>query len=293
MSARDYYKDLGVAEGASQEDIKKSFRKLAKEYHPDRHKGDSSKEERFKEISEAYETLSNEKKRAEYDNMRRFGAFDSSGAHGGAQGASSFSGGGGVGLDDLGDIFGSIFGAAAGAGRGRGGFGRGSGGQGFGGFGATGPQQGANASAEMSITFEESASGVSRQVVIAGSDGVQKKINVKIPAGISDGEKIRLRGLGAAGVNGGPPGDLLVTIKVKKHQLFNREGLNIVSSATVPLKTAALGGKVKDDLYIINAFSADLPSGALSSLVLSPRITRIYYDAQVEAIHGGTYSMSI
>lgn len=258
MSARDYYKDLNVAEGASQAEIKKSFRKLAKEYHPDRHKGDSSKEERFKEISEAYDTLSNEKKRAEYDNMRRYGAFDPSGAQAGfagAQGGSPFTGaGGGGGLGDLGDIFGSIFGAAS---RGRGGPGGpgGPGGRGFGqgfgagfggqGFASSSPQQGANASAEMSVTFEESASGVSREVVISSSDGTQKKIKVKIPAGISDGEKIRLRGLGAAGFNGGAPGDLLVTIKVKKHPLYTREGLNIISSATVSLKTAALGGKIK------------------------------------------------
>lgn len=249
MKQPDFYQTLGVSESASRADIKKAFRKLAKECHPDRHKGDPKKEERFKEISEAYETLSDDKKRAEYDNIRRYGGFAGPGGRS-AQGA-GFGGGpgefhfSGAGLENIEDLLGSFFGGAQSR-RSGAGFG------GFGGFGAGpfgsgakgGPQRGADASAELSVEFLESLRGVSRQVTLANG-GAPKTIKVKIPAGISDGEKIRLRGLGAPGVGGGPAGDLLVTIHVKPDQNFKRDGLNIITSVTIPLKVAALGGKAR------------------------------------------------
>jgi molecular chaperone DnaJ len=262
MAQADYYKTLGVDERATEQEIKKSFRKLAKEYHPDRNQGDAHKEKRFKEISEAYETLSDKKKRSEYDNLRRFGAFDNGqrgGHHSGQPGAGPFGAGGYTGnfsgnvggMGDLGDILGSIFGGA-----GQGGFrrtGRGAGADPFGGgFGAA-QQKGADVSAVIRIEFEEAINGAEKQVIITDGVGGRKTIKVKIPKGIDNGEKIRLRGLGAPGspatMGGaaGPAGDLIVTVNVNPHQKFSRDGSNIISKVTVSFKLAALGGKATVD----------------------------------------------
>lgn len=249
MAKGDYYKTLGVDEAATEQEIKKSFRKLAKEYHPDRNQGDAQKETRFKEISEAYETLSDKKKRSEYDNLRRFGAFDN-----GQQGSGPYHGGGGFGgnfsgnvdgMGDLGDIFGSIFGGGGQSGFRRGGTARGPNPFG-GGFGA-GPQKGPDVTAVLHVEFEEAIKGASKQVVITDGAGGRKTIKVKIPNGIDDGEKIRLRGLGGQGAAGGPAGDLIVTVNVNAHQKFSRDGSNIISKVTVPFKLAALGGKATVD----------------------------------------------
>ncbi len=254
MANGDYYKILGVDEGASEQDIKKSFRKLAKEYHPDRNQGDAKKEKRFKEISEAYETLSDKKKRSEYDNLRRYGAFDNGQQAGGQHGGGPFPGGGGFGggfsgnvggMGDLGDIFGSMFGGAGQTGFRRGGATGGANPFG-GGFGA-GPQKGPDVTAVLHVEFEEAINGASKQVVITDGAGGRKTIKVKIPKGIDDGEKIRLRGLGAQGAAGGPAGDLIVTVNVNAHQKFSRDGSNIISKVTVPFKLAALGGKATVD----------------------------------------------
>jgi len=254
MAEVDYYKALGVDENASEQDIKKAFRKLAKEYHPDRNPGDSAKEKRFKEISEAYETLSDKKKRSEYDNLRRFGAFG-----GGQPGGNPFGGAGGFGggfsgqtvdFGDLVDIFSSMFGGSMGSGSGfrrtRRGVGANPFTEGFGGFNA-GPQKGASVSATLSVDFDEAIHGATKQVIITDSAGARKTIKVKIPKGIGDGEKIRLRGLGAPGSGGGPAGDLIVTVHVKPDQKFAREGNNIISKVTIPFKLAALGGKATVD----------------------------------------------
>lgn len=245
----DFYKILGVKDDASEQQIKRAFRKLAKENHPDRHPGDAAKEKRFKEISEANETLSDKKKRAEYDNLKRYGAFSGGSPFG--QGGAGFSQGGPFGsgnVGDLNDLFGSIFGAGAeSAGRGRHGgsfhFG-GPFGSGFSGQSGSGPQRGADAASELTINFEDALSGVTQQVTIMAPDGSRKTIKVKIPRGIESGEKIRLRGIGSPGIAGGQPGDLLVTINVRKHQNFSRTGNDIYSVITIPMKTAALGGKV-------------------------------------------------
>lgn len=244
MNEKDFYQILGVSEGADAAEIKKAFRELAKKYHPDRHKGDREKEARFKEVSEAYETLSDEKKRAEYDNLRRFGGFRAgAGGPGGASYQDIFGSGGG--FEDLSDLFGSIFGAGAESG----GRARHEGRFHFGGpFGANfqgAPRKGPDSSADLTISFEESVQGVEKQLTLTDG-GKPRTIKVRIPKGINDGEKIRLRGIGPHNP-AGPPGDLLVRIHVRKHQKFSRDGLNILSSVTAPLRIAVLGGKVEVD----------------------------------------------
>ncbi|MFQ5607718.1 MAG: DnaJ C-terminal domain-containing protein [Candidatus Zixiibacteriota bacterium] len=256
----DYYKVLGVGENASQQDIKRAFRKLAKQYHPDRNQGDPGKERRFKEISEAYETLSDKKKRAEYDNLRSFGAFDGSQFSQGS-GGFSFSGSS---AGNINDIFKDLFDAVGGPGRsarrrqpGGVNFGAGFGG---GGFTPGATQRGIDTTADLTVDFAEALEGATCQIVIAAADGSRKAVKVKIPKGIESGEKIRLRGLGSPGAGGGEPGDLLVTIHVREHQKFARRGVDIFSKITIPLKTAALGGKVDIDT-LTKKVKLNIPAG--------------------------------
>ena len=289
---RDYYEVLGVQKGASADEIKKAYRKLAKENHPDLHPGDKAAEERFKEINEAYEILSDEDKRAKYDQYGH-AAFDPNAGFGGG-----FDGFGGFG--DLGDIFGDLFG-----------------GFGFGGGARTrnpnAPRQGENLRASVNISFEEAAFGCQKEVTVgrvekcpdcggngcapgttpevcpdckgsgqvrttqrtpfgmtqtmsacpkcrgtgkiihqpcktcrgAGSIRKQQKIKVTIPAGIDDEQTISLRGQGNAGVNGGPAGDLLVTVIVRPHARFERDGTSVLLDQEISYAQAALGAEVE------------------------------------------------
>ncbi|HOP06989.1 MAG TPA: J domain-containing protein [candidate division Zixibacteria bacterium] len=253
--SENYYKTLGVSEDASQDEIKKAFRTLAKKYHPDRNKGDKAAESRFKEISEAHETLADPKKRAEYDTMLKYGAF--AGQPGGYPGAGrgpgsddfsqffrqgpqgrggfqSFRFGGGVdGLGGLEDILSSFFGGGSGTP-----FGKAQ----AGGFRRQRPRRGANAKAELTVTFREAIGGTKRVLVLQPGD---RKISVKIPKGIENGGKIRLAGLGAPGQMGGNNGDLIITVKVMTDQQFDRKGNDIHTSVEVPFTRAILGGKVE------------------------------------------------
>ena len=288
---RDYYESLGLQKGASDEEIKKAYRKLAKQYHPDLHPGDKAAEEKFKEIGEAYAVLSDPEKKAKYD---QFGhaAFDPNAGYGGF--------GGGFGdFGDLGDILGNIFG----------------GGFGFGGGGTrrNGPQRGGSVRASLVIDFEEAAFGCAKEITVTriencddcqgsgcapgstpevcpeckGSGSVrtqqrtafgvmsstapcrrcggtgkiihqpcttcegkgklrrQRRISVNIPAGIDDGQTISLRGQGHAGDNGGGAGDLLVTVGVKPHPLFERDGANVLLELPISFVQAALGAEVE------------------------------------------------
>ena len=289
---RDYYEVLGVSKGASEDELKKAYRKLAKENHPDLHPGDKECEARFKEINEAYEVLSDSDKRAKYD---QFGhaAFDPNQGFGGG-GFGGFEGFGG-----FGDIFGDIFG-------------------GFGGFGGGGrnpnaPRKGDNLRATVNIKFEEAAFGVKKEVFVAkveqcpdckgtgcaegttaevcpdckgtgsvkttqrtpfgmvqstgqcpkckgrgkiihapcmscrgvGSVRRQHKVTVSVPAGIDDGQTISLRGQGNAGINGGPAGDLLITVLVQPHARFERDGASILLEQEVSFAQAALGSEIE------------------------------------------------
>lgn len=290
---RDFYEVLGVKKDASEDELKKAYRKLAKENHPDLHPGDKECEARFKEINEAYEVLSDPDKRAKYD---QFGhaAFDPSQGFGGG-GFGGFEGFGG-----FGDIFSDIFG---------GGFGFGGGG----GRNPNAPRKGDNLRATVNIKFEEAAFGVKKDVFVAkieqcpdckgtgcaegttaevcpdckgsgtvmstkrtpfgmvqsseqcpkckgrgkiihspcktcrgmGSVRRQHKVTVSVPAGIDDGQTISLRGQGNAGLNGGPAGDLLITVLVQPHARFERDGASILLDQEVSFAQAALGAEVE------------------------------------------------
>ena len=291
---RDYYEVLGVSKGASEDELKKAYRKLAKENHPDLHPGDKECEARFKEINEAYEVLSDPDKRAKYD---QFGhaAFDPSQGFGGGGGFGGFEGFGG-----FGDIFSDIFG---------GGFGFGGGG----GRNPNAPRKGDNLRATVNIKFEEAAFGVKKDVFVSkieqcpdckgtgcaegttaevcpdckgtgtvmstkrtpfgmvqsseqcpkckgrgkiihspcktcrgiGSVRRQHKVSVSIPAGIDDGQTISLKGQGNAGLNGGPAGDLLITVLVQPHARFERDGASILLDQEISFSQAALGAEVE------------------------------------------------
>lgn len=225
----DYYQVLGVSKSASADDIRKAYKKLARENHPDAKPDDAAAAQRFKEVQEAYEVLKDSEKRAKYD---QFGhaAFKQSGGRGG--GRSAGPGGGQV---DLGDIFGDIFGG--GGGRGHGGFG------GFGGGRQPQPRKGQDAKTEIQISFNTAALGGTYELSLQ-KGGQTERLDIKIPAGISHGSAIKLGGQGHPGTGGGQAGDLLVTIKVSSHPYFRREGNNLLVDIPVTPAEAVLGAKI-------------------------------------------------
>lgn len=282
MAKRDYYEILGVAKNASDDELKKAYRKLAMKYHPDRNPDSKEAEEKFKEAKEAYEVLSDEQKRGAYDRFGHAGVDPNAGVGGGMGGAGF--------ADAFGDIFGEIFGGGR-----RGG----------------GPQvyRGADLKYTLDISLEQAANGFDTEIRVpswencevchgtgakpgtkpktchtcdgsgtvrmqqgffsvqqtcptchgsgkeitdpcAACDGVgrtrkNKTLQVKIPAGIDDGMRIRSSGNGEPGVNGGPPGDLYVEIHLKPHGIFQRDGEDLHCELTIPFTTAALGGELE------------------------------------------------
>ncbi len=288
---KDYYAVLGVSSTASQKEITKAYRKLARELHPDANPGNTAAEERFKEVSAAYDVLGDEAKRAEYDEVRRMGPM--AGGFGGANG-----GPGGftfnVGADGLGDVLSQMFGRG---GR-RGGPSRG-----------VGPQRGADQDATLTLDFEDAARGLTttlhltadaqcstchgtgakpgttpRTCPVCGGRGVTddnqgffsfstpcrncagngviiespcptcrgtgverrpREVKVRIPAGVSDGQRIRLKGRGGPGRNGGPPGDLFVECHVAPHRIFGRDGKNLTVRVPITYAEATLGATIE------------------------------------------------
>jgi curved DNA-binding protein len=238
---QDYYETLGVPRDASEDDIRRAYRKLARQYHPDVNK-DEGAEDRFKEVSEAYEVLRDPEKRSRYD---RFGenwraGQDVSGSSGfeGFQGfGRGGDGGGGVQFDfgdgaDFSDFFGGMFGGG-GARRGRGGGGFGGGFEGF-------QRRGRDVEAELEISLEEAARGGRRRLSIDGRD-----IEVTIPPGVRDGQRLRLAGEGGAGASGGPSGDLFLRIRLRRDPRFRVEGNNLSTDLKVAPWQAALGDSVE------------------------------------------------
>lgn len=224
MAKKDYYSSLNVARSASADDIKKSYRKLAMKYHPDKNPNDKKAEEMFREITEAYEVLSDTKKREMYDqfgfagsNQGFAGAGAGAGGFGGfgggfGQGQQGFGGEGNEGFQDIfGDIFGDVFGGGAGA---------------RGGFKQTRKQRGADLRYTLNISFEDSALGTEKTISFIrqrnGRDD-STKLAVKVPAGVKQGQRLKLSGEGDGSPNGGSPGDLYVIINVQEHALFRRE----------------------------------------------------------------------
>jgi molecular chaperone DnaJ len=318
---KDYYKTLGVAKGASADEIKKSYRQLARKYHPDANKGDSKSEERFKEISEAYNVLSDEKRRKEYDDARSlFGAggarMPGTGGPAGAGGGYSF---------DLGDLFGGNAGGGSGGRLGDllGGV--------FGGGGGrttqqtTRPRRGADIETEASLSFGDAIDGSTVSLRLAGEAACKacmgtgakagtvprvcptcegtgagsrnlgnfafsepcktckgrglivddpcaecsgsgramstRTIQARIPAGVADGQRIKLKGKGAPGERGGPAGDLYVKVHVDHHPVFGRSGHNLTITVPVTFAEATLGGEIKVPSHRGMPVSIRIPAG--------------------------------
>jgi curved DNA-binding protein len=234
----DYYKTLEVERGAGTDDIKKSYRKLALKYHPDRNKGDKAAEEKFKEISEAYAVLSDDAKRKQYD------AFGDTKFHQNYSQEDIFRNAdfGSVFRDfesgGMGDIFGRIFGGMGGGGFG---FDMGGGGRarGFGGGGAA--PKGQDVEYPVDISFHEAFHGGERQVSYRLSDGASHQIKVRIPRGAKDGARLRVSGKGAASPYGGPAGDLFIILRVAKDPRFVRNGDDIEAPVSLKISEALLG----------------------------------------------------
>ena len=312
---RDYYEVLGVEKGASAEEIKKAYRKSAMKYHPDRNPGDKEAEEKFKELGEAYEVLSDDEKRSRYDQFG-FAGVDPNYGGGGGAGFGGF--GGGFGGFDFGDIFGDFFGGG----------GRRQSTQNM-------PRRGENVGARVDVTFEEAAFGVEKEVTArriencaeckgtGSSDGTTEtcsqcrgsgqvqtvqnimgmrmqstttcpqcsgrgkiiknpcttcrgkgkvyrnhKVKVNIPAGINDGQSVRLRGEGCVGSNGGPNGDMLVEVYVKSHPLFERDGADVYCEVPITFTQAALGAEIEVPT-LDGKVKFDIPEGTQTGKLFS------------------------
>ena len=312
---RDYYEVLGVEKGASDDEIKKAHRRLAKKYHPDLNKDNPEAAEKFKELNEAYEVLSDKDKRAKYD---QFGFAGVDPNYGG--GAGGF--GGGFDMGDLGDIFGSMFGGFGGSSRSR----------------RNAPQRGETLQQHVVLSFEEAAFGCEKEISVtryencescggtgaaAGSSpetcsycrgsgqvtqtqrtplgmfqtsapcpqcqgtgkiirnpckkcgGVGKQrrnrtLKVNIPAGIDDGQSIRLSGQGGAGVNGGPNGDVIVTISIRPHPIFTRDGSDVICEIPISFTQAALGDTLQVPT-IDGKIEYNIPEGTQTGTVFRMR----------------------
>jgi molecular chaperone DnaJ len=217
---KDFYKVLGVDKKAAADEIKKRYRALARDLHPDKTKGDLVKEEEFKAVSEAYEILSDPKKRAEYDEARSLFA----------KGGFRAPTGGGQAGGDFGDIFGGgnpqdIFANL------------------FGGGGRRGPRKGQDLQTEATISFRESVFGTTLELRLGMDRGQAQNISARVPAGVNDGAKIRMKGKGSPGEAG--PGDLFIQLHVKPHPIFGRKGENLTITLPVTFTEAALGADVK------------------------------------------------
>jgi len=304
---RDYYEALGISKGASEDEIKKAYKKMARKYHPDLNPGDKEAEEKFKEVNEAYEVLSDSTKRARYDQYGHAGVDPNFGG-GGFDGGFDFG--------DLGDIFGSFFGGGFGSGRRT---------------NPNAPQRGESIRLSVTVSFEEAAFGCEKSVTVdrteacpacggsgcaagttpeicpdchgsgtvqvrrqtpmgvfatsapcsrcggkgriihqpcpecrgTGTQRKRKTIQASIPAGIDNGQTISIRGQGNAGKNGGPAGDLLITITVRPHELFRREGTSVLCEAPITFAQAVLGAELEIPT-IDGKVKYDLPEGTQS-----------------------------
>ena len=315
---RDYYEVLGVSKNASEDEIKRAYKKLARKYHPDMNPGDKEAEEKFKEVNEANEVLSNPEKKAKYDQFGFAGVDPNYGA-----GQGGYGGAGGFDFGDLGDIFGSFFGG------------------GFGGGGRrnpNAPQRGESIRASLSVDFTEAAFGCEKSITIdrseqcptckgkgcapgttpevctqchgtgtvtqaqrtpfgmmqsqtvcpkcrgkgqiihqpcpdcRGAGAVRKRrtIQVNIPAGIDNGQTISLRGQGHSGKNGGPAGDLLITVMVRPHEIFRRDGTAVFCEAPITFTQAVLGGTLEIPT-IDGKVKYDIPEGTQTGTVFRLR----------------------
>ncbi|MBO9556620.1 DnaJ C-terminal domain-containing protein [Cellulomonas sp.] len=256
---KDFYAVLGVPKDADAATIKKAYRKLAREKHPDHNPGDAAAEAKFKEIGEAYSVLSDTEQRQQYDQLRAMA------------GGPRFTAGGRGGAGGFEDVFGGMFGGAQG-GRTRystsgsanfedllgGLFGQG-GGAGF----PRGPQQGADLAASVTLPFRQAAEG---STVSLGVEG--RTVNARIPAGVRDGQKIRLRGKGRPGEGGAPAGDLVISVSVTPHPVFSLDGENVRITVPVAFDEAALGATIEVPTLDGSTVRVKVPEGTPSGRVL-------------------------
>lgn len=264
MAELDYYQILGVSRDATQEEIRKAYKKAARKNHPDANPGDEKAAERFKQIQEAYAVLGDPEKRKLYD---RFGPDFARRAHagqaagGGWQGAPGgatfdfeqiFGGEGGIDLEDILHGFGFGFGSGGRTGR------------------RPRPRRGQDFHIEITVPADDAWKGCKRDLQLE-QDGKPRRLSVTIPAGIRDRGTIRLRGQGAPGVNGGPPGDLLVTVRVAPHPYFRREENNLVIEVPVTITEAALGAKVEVPTLDEGTVLVTVPPGTASGTKLRLR----------------------
>lgn len=225
--ASDFYQELGVNRGASQDDIRRAYRKLAARYHPDKNPGDDQAETKFKAINRAHEALSDPKKRALYDQFGEVGLREGFNPDmfrgGGRRGGAGRGFGGGIedlfggNLGGIGDLFGDV-------------------------FQRRGPAKGQDAAAEVEVDFLSALRGANVKMSIAGVPG---EVTVRVPPGANDGDRVRVPAQGAAGRNGGPPGDLVLSIRVLPHEHFRRNGLDLEVDVPISVGEAYHGGKVR------------------------------------------------
>jgi DnaJ-class molecular chaperone len=272
MAKHDYYSVLGVSRSASDDEIKRAYRRLAKKYHPDSNKGDRTAVERFKEVQEAYDVLSDREKRSQYDRFGHVGAGVGAAGHGpGGTYYTWSSSGPGAEFDfaDLSDLFGDDGGRP-----GRGGsifeqiferVGR----RGHAGHvnHATEAPSSSDIEQEITLSFEQAIRGVSLEVGIVDGPAAGETVRVKIPPGVSDGQRIRVRGKGSHGRRGQPPGDLYIVCRVQPHRYFRRVGNDIYLEAPVTVGEATLGARI-DIPTIDGPTTVKLPPGTPSGTKL-------------------------
>jgi molecular chaperone DnaJ len=305
---KDYYRILGVPETASAKEIKSAYRKLSRQYHPDANAGDAAAEERFKEVSAAYDVVGDAERRKEYDEVRRLGPAAAGFPGGGGPGGFTFTDAG-----DLGDLLGGLFGRT---------------GRGAPGRGGRGPHRGQDLETILHLTFDDAVAGVTtavhltsdapcetchgsgaapgsspRRCTSCGGQGVvsddqglfsfsspcpacggrgatiddpcpacrgtgverrPREVKVRIPAGVDDGQRIRLKGRGGPGQHGGPPGDLYVVVRVSPHPLFQRRGRDLAISVPITFPEAAFGADVAVPTLAGGAVTVRIPAGTRS-----------------------------
>jgi molecular chaperone DnaJ len=240
MYEKDYYKILGVSKDADAATIKKAYRKLAKDLHPDANAGDKKIEEKFKAVSEAYDVVSDPKRRAEYDEAQRYGAGSPmGGGRRGPGGPGGFPGGRGqngedlFGGGDLSDIFGGLFGG-----------------------GRRGPRKGADLETSVTISFEDSIHGVTMPLRLSTGN-----ISARIPAGVKNDQRIRLKGKGQAGEQNAPAGDLFINVAVAPHPVFGRDGDNLTVTVPIRFDEAVNGADIKVPVLDGPAVTIRIPAG--------------------------------